>query len=145
MLVLLHGAGGVMKMPRLLGLVGTLPHFGNAQADAAVVDRDAVVADQHHFPAATERADVRQLRTGTPIVSISRKLCLMRSRPAQTPIASWGVDWQEDLTAAAAQLLCGRKQTRGLVLASTKLSLFSGVDLKALIRLRPSDARRVHR
>ena len=94
MLVLLHGAGGVMKMPRLLGLVGTLPHFGNAQADAAVVDRDAMAADQHHFPAATERAAVRQLRTGTPIVSISRKLCLIRSRPAQTPIASWGVDWQ---------------------------------------------------
>ena len=129
MLVLLRGVGGVTKMPRLLGLVGTLPHFGNAQADAAVVDRDAMAADQHHFPAATERAAVRQLTTGTPIVSISRKLCLIRSRPTQTPIASRGVDWQEDLTAAATRLLCGRKQTRSLVLASARRSLFSGADL----------------
>ena len=58
-LVLLHGVGGVTKMTRLLGLVGTLLYCWKAQADAAVIDRDAVVADQHHFPAATERAAVQ--------------------------------------------------------------------------------------
>ncbi|OGB10258.1 MAG: 3-hydroxyacyl-CoA dehydrogenase [Burkholderiales bacterium RIFCSPHIGHO2_12_FULL_61_11] len=50
------------------------------------------------------------------------------------------LQWQDDLSAATAQIVRERDAIRGIILASAKSSFFAGADLKALMRLKPSDA-----
>ncbi|MEO8121614.1 MAG: enoyl-CoA hydratase-related protein, partial [Rhodoferax sp.] len=48
--------------------------------------------------------------------------------------------WQEDLSALVAQVLKDKDAIQGIVLASAKSTFFAGADLKAVMRLQPSDA-----
>jgi 3-hydroxyacyl-CoA dehydrogenase/enoyl-CoA hydratase/3-hydroxybutyryl-CoA epimerase len=48
--------------------------------------------------------------------------------------------WQQDLSALAAQVLQDKDAIKGLILASAKSTFFAGADLKAAMRLQPSDA-----
>jgi 3-hydroxyacyl-CoA dehydrogenase/enoyl-CoA hydratase/3-hydroxybutyryl-CoA epimerase len=50
------------------------------------------------------------------------------------------LQWQQDMTALAAQVLKDKDAIRGIILASAKSTFFAGADLKAAMRLRPSDA-----
>jgi 3-hydroxyacyl-CoA dehydrogenase/enoyl-CoA hydratase/3-hydroxybutyryl-CoA epimerase len=60
-----------------------------------------------------------------------------------SPVNTMCAQWQQDLTAVTAQVLKDRDAIRGIVLASDKSTFFAGADLKATLRLHPSDAARV--
>ncbi|QEA13307.1 3-hydroxyacyl-CoA dehydrogenase NAD-binding domain-containing protein [Comamonas flocculans] len=64
-----------------------------------------------------------------------------------SPVNTMCARWQDDLVALAAQVLADRDRLggalKGIVLASAKSSFFAGADLKALMRLQPSDAPQV--
>ena len=59
-----------------------------------------------------------------------------------SPVNTMCLQWQDDLTAAAAQVLKDKDAIRGIVLASAKSTFFAGADLKAVMRLTPADAPR---
>jgi len=50
------------------------------------------------------------------------------------------LQWQDDMTEAAAQLSKDRDAIQGIVLASAKSTFFAGADLKAVMRLKREDA-----
>jgi 3-hydroxyacyl-CoA dehydrogenase / enoyl-CoA hydratase / 3-hydroxybutyryl-CoA epimerase len=53
------------------------------------------------------------------------------------------LQWQDDLSAATAQVVKDKDAIRGILLASAKSTFFAGADLKGTMRLQPSDAPRV--
>jgi 3-hydroxyacyl-CoA dehydrogenase / enoyl-CoA hydratase / 3-hydroxybutyryl-CoA epimerase len=57
-----------------------------------------------------------------------------------SPVNTMCMDWQTDLTAAAAQLVQDKTQIKGIILASNKTTFFAGADLKGVMRLTPQDA-----
>ena len=57
-----------------------------------------------------------------------------------SPVNTMCVDWQHDMTEAAARVLADKDQIEGIVLASAKSTFFAGADLKSVMRLTPADA-----
>lgn len=57
-----------------------------------------------------------------------------------SPVNTMCLQWQEDLTSAAAQVVKDKDAIRGIVLASAKSTFFAGADLKGLMRLTEADA-----
>ena len=57
-----------------------------------------------------------------------------------SPVNTMCLQWQEDMSALAAQVLKDKDAIKGIILASAKSTFFAGADLKAAMRLRPSDA-----
>ena len=53
--------------------------------------------------------------------------------------------WQRELTEVTGQVVKDKDAIRGIVLASNKSTFFAGADLKATMRLKPSDAPQVFR
>ncbi len=64
---------------------------------------------------------------------------------AGSPVNTMCEQWQSDLTEVTAQVVKDKDAIRGIVLASAKSTFFAGADLKATMRLQPSDAPRVFR
>jgi len=64
---------------------------------------------------------------------------------AGSPVNTMCEQWQSDLTEVTAQVGKDKDAIRGIVLASAKSTFFAGADLKATMRLQPSDAPRVFR
>jgi 3-hydroxyacyl-CoA dehydrogenase/enoyl-CoA hydratase/3-hydroxybutyryl-CoA epimerase len=60
-----------------------------------------------------------------------------------SPVNTMCRQWQQDLTQAVAQIVKDKAQIKGLILASGKPTFFAGADLKAVMRLRPEDAKSV--
>ena len=57
-----------------------------------------------------------------------------------SPVNTMCLQWQEDMTALAAQVLQDKDAIRGILLTSNKSTFFAGADLKGAMRLKPSDA-----
>ena len=57
-----------------------------------------------------------------------------------SPVNTMCLQWQSDLTEAAAQVRKDSDAIQGIVLASAKSTFFAGADLKAVMRLTPADA-----
>ncbi len=62
-----------------------------------------------------------------------------------SPVNTMCAQWQLDLTEVTAQAVKDKDAIRGIVLASGKTTFFAGADLKATMRLQPSDAPQVFR
>ena len=62
-----------------------------------------------------------------------------------SPVNTMCQQWQDDLTEVTAQVVKDKDAIRGILLASAKTTFFAGADLKATMRLQPSDAPRVFR
>ena len=60
-----------------------------------------------------------------------------------SPVNTMCAQWQQDLAEVTAQVVKDKDTIRGVVLASNKTTFFAGADLKATMRLKPSDAPRV--
>jgi 3-hydroxyacyl-CoA dehydrogenase/enoyl-CoA hydratase/3-hydroxybutyryl-CoA epimerase len=60
-----------------------------------------------------------------------------------SPVNTMCAQWTQDLLAVTAQVVQDKDAIRGVVLASAKSTFFAGADLKATMRLQPSDAPRV--
>jgi 3-hydroxyacyl-CoA dehydrogenase/enoyl-CoA hydratase/3-hydroxybutyryl-CoA epimerase len=60
-----------------------------------------------------------------------------------SPVNTMCAQWTQDLLAVTAQVVKDKDSMRGIVLASAKSTFFAGADLKATMRLQPSDAPRV--
>ena len=60
-----------------------------------------------------------------------------------SPVNTMCAQWYEDMHALAAQVLQDKDAIRGIVLTSAKTTFFAGADLKATMRIRPSDAGRI--
>ena len=57
-----------------------------------------------------------------------------------SPVNTMCLQWQEDMTALAAQVLQDKDAIQGILLTSNKSTFFAGADLKGAMRLKPSDA-----
>ncbi|APW43026.1 3-hydroxyacyl-CoA dehydrogenase NAD-binding domain-containing protein [Rhodoferax saidenbachensis] len=57
-----------------------------------------------------------------------------------SPVNTMCLQWQEDMSAVTAQVLKDKDAIKGILLASAKSTFFAGADLKAAMRLKPSDA-----
>jgi 3-hydroxyacyl-CoA dehydrogenase/enoyl-CoA hydratase/3-hydroxybutyryl-CoA epimerase len=57
-----------------------------------------------------------------------------------SPVNTMCLQWQEDMTAVTEQVLKDKDAIKGILLASAKTTFFAGADLKATMRLKPSDA-----
>ena len=57
-----------------------------------------------------------------------------------SPVNTMCLQWQEDMTALAAQVLMDKDAIQGILLTSNKSTFFAGADLKGAMRLKPSDA-----
>lgn len=57
-----------------------------------------------------------------------------------SPVNTMCLQWQEDMTALTEQVLKDKDAIKGILLASAKSTFFAGADLKAAMRLKPSDA-----
>ncbi len=57
-----------------------------------------------------------------------------------SPVNTMCLQWQEDMTAVTEQVLKDKDTIKGILLASAKSTFFAGADLKAAMRLKPSDA-----
>ena len=57
-----------------------------------------------------------------------------------SPVNTMCLQWQQDLSALAAQVLEDQDAIKGIILASAKSTFFAGADLKGAMRLKPSDA-----
>ena len=57
-----------------------------------------------------------------------------------SPVNTMCAQWQHDLTEVTAQVVKDSAQIKGIILASAKATFFAGADLKATMRLKPSDA-----
>lgn len=62
-----------------------------------------------------------------------------------SPVNTMCLQWQQDLSAAAQQVVKDKDAIRGIVLASAKTTFFAGADLKGTMRLQPADAPAVFR
>ncbi|MEO8387304.1 3-hydroxyacyl-CoA dehydrogenase NAD-binding domain-containing protein, partial [Polaromonas sp.] len=57
-----------------------------------------------------------------------------------SPVNTMCRQWHDDLSEVTAQVLQDRDSLQGLILASAKNTFFAGADLKAVMRLTPTDA-----
>jgi 3-hydroxyacyl-CoA dehydrogenase/enoyl-CoA hydratase/3-hydroxybutyryl-CoA epimerase len=57
-----------------------------------------------------------------------------------SPVNTMCLQWQEDMSAVTEQVLKDKDAIKGILLASAKSTFFAGADLKAAMRLKPSDA-----
>ena len=57
-----------------------------------------------------------------------------------SPVNTMCRQWQEDMSALAAQVLQDKGAIQGIILASAKATFFAGADLKATMRVQPVDA-----
>ncbi|MGH6626599.1 MAG: 3-hydroxyacyl-CoA dehydrogenase NAD-binding domain-containing protein [Burkholderiaceae bacterium] len=57
-----------------------------------------------------------------------------------SPVNTMCAQWQQDLTEVTAQVVKDCPAIKGIILASAKATFFAGADLKATMRLKPSDA-----
>ena len=57
-----------------------------------------------------------------------------------SPVNTMCLQWQDDLSDAAAQVLKDKDAIKGIVLASAKSTFFAGADLKGVMRLTAADA-----
>lgn len=57
-----------------------------------------------------------------------------------SPVNTMCLQWQEDMCEVTAHVLKDKHAIQGILLASSKSSFFAGADLKATMRLKPSDA-----
>ena len=57
-----------------------------------------------------------------------------------SPVNTMCLQWQEDMSELAAQVLQDKDAIKGIILASAKSTFFAGADLKGAMRLQPSDA-----
>jgi 3-hydroxyacyl-CoA dehydrogenase / enoyl-CoA hydratase / 3-hydroxybutyryl-CoA epimerase len=62
-----------------------------------------------------------------------------------SPVNTMCAQWQLDLTEVTAQVVKDKDSIKGVLLASNKTTFFAGADLKATMRLKPSDASAVFR
>jgi len=60
-----------------------------------------------------------------------------------SPVNTMCADWQRDMTTVTGLVVRDRALIKGIILASAKSTFFAGADLKATLRLQPSDAPRV--
>ncbi len=60
-----------------------------------------------------------------------------------SPVNTMCMQWQEDMSAVAAQVLQDKPTIKGILLASAKTTFFAGADLKATMRVKPSDAQAI--
>jgi 3-hydroxyacyl-CoA dehydrogenase/enoyl-CoA hydratase/3-hydroxybutyryl-CoA epimerase len=60
-----------------------------------------------------------------------------------SPVNTMCMQWQEDMSALAAQVLQDKGAIKGILLASAKTTFFAGADLKATMRVKPSDAQAI--
>ena len=60
-----------------------------------------------------------------------------------SPVNTMCMQWQEDMSALAAQVLQDKPTLKGILLASAKTTFFAGADLKATMREKPSDAQAI--
>ena len=60
-----------------------------------------------------------------------------------SPVNTMCLQWQEDMSALAAQVLKDKDAIKGILLASAKSTFFAGADLKATMRLQPSQRERL--
>ncbi|MFZ3128869.1 MAG: 3-hydroxyacyl-CoA dehydrogenase NAD-binding domain-containing protein, partial [Rhodoferax sp.] len=57
-----------------------------------------------------------------------------------SPVNTMCLQWQQDLSAVADQVLKDKDAIKGIILASAKTTFFAGADLKGVMRMKPSDA-----
>ncbi|MFZ3220674.1 MAG: 3-hydroxyacyl-CoA dehydrogenase NAD-binding domain-containing protein [Rhodoferax sp.] len=57
-----------------------------------------------------------------------------------SPVNTMCLQWQQDLSAVADQVLKDKDAIKGIILASAKSTFFAGADLKGVMRMKPSDA-----
>ncbi|MFZ4479755.1 MAG: 3-hydroxyacyl-CoA dehydrogenase NAD-binding domain-containing protein [Rhodoferax sp.] len=57
-----------------------------------------------------------------------------------SPVNTMCLQWQQDLTALAAQVLQDKDAIKGIILGSAKSTFFAGADLKGAMRLQATDA-----
>jgi len=60
-----------------------------------------------------------------------------------SPVNTMCMQWQEDMSALAAQVLQDKPILKGILLASAKSTFFAGADLKATMRVGPMDAQAI--
>ena len=61
-----------------------------------------------------------------------------------SPVNTMCLQWQDDLNEVTARIIKEKDAVHGIILASTKSTFFAGADLKAVMRLQPSDAPRAY-
>ncbi|WP_309683927.1 3-hydroxyacyl-CoA dehydrogenase NAD-binding domain-containing protein [Polaromonas sp.] len=61
-----------------------------------------------------------------------------------SPVNTMCLQWQDDLSEAAARVLKDKDAIQGVILASAKSTFFAGADLRAVMRLTPADAPRAY-
>jgi 3-hydroxyacyl-CoA dehydrogenase/enoyl-CoA hydratase/3-hydroxybutyryl-CoA epimerase len=61
-----------------------------------------------------------------------------------SPVNTLCLQWQDDLSEVTAQVLKDKDAISGVILASAKSTFFAGADLKAVMRMHPSDATRAY-
>ena len=57
-----------------------------------------------------------------------------------SPVNTMCLQWQQDMSVLAAQVLQDKDAIKGVLLASAKSTFFAGADLKGTMRLKPADA-----
>jgi 3-hydroxyacyl-CoA dehydrogenase/enoyl-CoA hydratase/3-hydroxybutyryl-CoA epimerase len=72
--------------------------------------------------------------------SLSDGIATITFDEPNSPVNTMCLQWQEDMTALAAQVLQDKDAIQGILLASAKSTFFAGADLKGAMRLQPSDA-----
>jgi 3-hydroxyacyl-CoA dehydrogenase/enoyl-CoA hydratase/3-hydroxybutyryl-CoA epimerase len=60
-----------------------------------------------------------------------------------SPVNTMCLQWQDDMSEVAAQVLKDKDAIQGILLASNKTTFFAGADLKGAMRLQPSDAPKI--
>ena len=72
--------------------------------------------------------------------SLSDGIATITFDEPNSPVNTMCLQWQEDMSALAAQVLQDKDAIKGILLASAKSTFFAGADLKGAMRLKPSDA-----
>ncbi|MDT8991686.1 3-hydroxyacyl-CoA dehydrogenase NAD-binding domain-containing protein [Curvibacter sp. APW13] len=60
-----------------------------------------------------------------------------------SPVNTMCLQWQDDMSEVAAQVVKDKDAIQGILLASNKTTFFAGADLKGAMRLQPSDAAKI--
>ncbi len=60
-----------------------------------------------------------------------------------SPVNTMCTQWNEDMSALAAQVVADKDAIQGIILASNKTTFFAGADLKGTMRMKASDAKDV--
>ena len=71
-------------------------------------------------------------------------IALLTFDEPNSPVNTMCAQWQADMTEVTAQVLKDKAAIKGIILASNKTTFFAGADLKATMRVGPSDAARIY-